>query len=62
MLATPAYMRYNYNAHQVKHEEASHVHIKLSIFGKLLRDWFLTLLQVHFLSVEAGHASFPMSM
>ena len=37
----------------------------LSIFGKLLRAWlliFLTLLQVHFLDVEAGHASFPMSM
>ena len=37
----------------------------LSIFGKLLRAWlltFLTLLLVHFLNVEAGHASFPMSM
>ena len=37
----------------------------LSIFGKLLRAWlliFLTLLQVYFLNVEAGHASFPMSM
>ena len=37
----------------------------LSIFGKLLRDWLLifrTPLQVHFLDVEAGHASFPMSM
>ena len=37
----------------------------LSILGKLLRTRlliFLTLLQVHFLNVEAGHASFPMSM
>ena len=33
--------------------------------GKLLTAWlliFLTLLQVHFLDVEACHASFPMSM
>ena len=37
----------------------------LSIFGILLKAWlliFLTLLQVHFLNEEAGHASFPMSM
>ena len=37
----------------------------LSIFGKLLRAWLLifrTQLQVHFLDVEAGHASFHMSM
>ena len=37
----------------------------LSIFGKLLRAWvliFRTQLHVHFLDVEAGHASFPMSM
>ena len=37
----------------------------LSIFEKLLRAWLLILrtqLQVHFLDVEAGHASFPMSM
>ena len=37
----------------------------LSIYGKVLSAWlliFLTLLQVHFLNVEAGHASFPMSM
>ena len=37
----------------------------LSIYGKLLRAWLLifrTQLQVHFLDVEAGHASFPMSM
>ena len=37
----------------------------LYVFGKLLRAWLLifrTQLQVHFLDVEAGHASFPMSM
>ena len=37
----------------------------LSIFGKLLRPWlltFLSLLQVHFLDVDAGHASFILSM
>ena len=36
----------------------------LSIFSKLLRTWLLTcliLLQVYFLNVEAGHASFPIS-
>ena len=35
----------------------------VSIFGKLVRAWLLTfliLLHVHFLNVEAGHASFPM--
>ena len=37
----------------------------LSIFRKLVRVWLLTfliLLQVHFLNVEVGNASFPMSM
>ena len=37
----------------------------LSIFGKLLRVWLLifrTLLLVHFLDVEEGHALFPMSI
>ena len=37
----------------------------LSIFGKLLRVWlviFRTQLQVHFVYIEAGHVSFPMSM
>ena len=39
--------------------------LTLSIFGKLLKVClliFLTLLQVQFLDVEAGHALFPVSM